>query len=266
MATPTPTARLPSSDDLTYELTAEYDGLSTELKKYFDTKQDDFLKKAKESHSRPANYETDRGEFLVNQQISNVNTYRTDVWNYLTNEFNSNTHTKYVNAKAIEQNRKTMERKKKELKKMEDEFNSFKSNSSTNNRQREIVLYEYHRRNDQLFIMKVISIVLLVCIILTVLIDVLLPYEVMYLSLIIFTGLLFYVIYYLYFKNLGRSKRYWDKYEFPNPPQDFDKIQSLSNVQIDDVDKKLDKSFDKYLDDCRKNPKSTTAPTPTFSA
>ena len=81
--------------------------LQPELKKYFDTKQDDFMKKSKDSYNPQANYETDRGSFLVNQQISNVNTYRSDVWNYLTDEFNKNTNTKFVNARAIEQNKKT---------------------------------------------------------------------------------------------------------------------------------------------------------------
>ena len=257
MATPRPTAQSP--DDLTYELTAEYDGLSAELKKYFDTKQDDFMKKSKKSYNPEANYETDRASFLVNQQITNVNTYRSDVWSYLTDEFNKNTNTKFVNARTVEQNKKTLNRKRKDLEKLKNQYDTFKSNSSTNGRQREIVLYEYNRRNDQLFIMKVISIVLLICIILTILIDRLLPYETIYMALIIFTGLLIYVIYYLYFKNLGRSKRYWDKYEFPKPPQNFDKVQSLSNFQISDIDKKIDKSLDKYLDECRKKP--TSAPT-----
>ena len=61
-----------------------------------------------------------------------------------------------------------------------------------------------------------------------------------------------YVTYYLFLKNLGRSKRYWDKYNFEKPPQDFDSVDSISPVQLEDVDKNIDANLDKYLDQCRK--------------
>ena len=268
MSTPTPTARSSGNinDEINYELKSEYDGLSSELKKYFDTKQSDFIKKAKASHNDPSSYTQDRGEFLINQQIDNVDSYRTEVWNYLTDEFNKNTKEKYLNAQTHSQNQKEIARKKKDLDDLTKKYNKFKSQNTTNYRQKEIVLYEYNRRNDQLFIMKVIGIVLLVCIIITILIDRLLPYESIYLVMLIFICLLIYVIYYLFLKDLGRSKRYWDKYNFAKPPQDFDSVKSISPVQLEDVDKAIDTNLDKYLDECRKPASTPTTPTtPTTS-
>ena len=56
----------------------------------------------------------------------------------------------------------------------------------------------------------------------------------------------------MYFKNLGRSKRTWDKYVFSKPAVDFDKVQHLTQTQIEDVDKQMDKELNKYLDDNNK--------------
>jgi hypothetical protein len=255
MSTPQPaTPTSNPADDLNFELKAEYDGLSNDLKKYFDTKQATFYDKSKSAHSSPDNYQQDRGEFLINQQIENINTYRSDVWNYLTEEFNKNTNEKYLNAKTHLQNQKDLARKKADLDKLIKKMNTFKSENNTNNRQKEIVLYEYNRRNDQYFILKIISLVLLVCIIITILINRFIPFDFVYFVLLIFMGLIVYIIYYLYIKNLGRSKRYWDKYEFVKPAQDFDTVQSLSNTQIESVDKSIDKNLDKYLDECRTKP------------
>ncbi len=258
MTTPAPTINM--SDDLNYELKSQYDGLSADIKKYFDTKEASFLNKSKSKYSPSTSYNNDRGEFLINQQIDNLDTYRTEVWNYLTNEFNKNTQEKYLNAKLQTQNKKDLEKKQKELNDLIKKQKNFSSLTSTNNRQREIVLYEYNRRNDQLFIMKIIAVVLLVCLIINILIlNELIPYEFIYLILVIFLGLIIYVIYYMYFKDLGRSKRHYDKYVFAKPVIDFDQVQSLTETQIEDVDKKMDKDLDKYLDD-------NSCPTPTSTS
>ena len=50
-------------------------------------------------------------------------------------------------------------------------FDELKDQKNTYGRQKEIALYEYNRRKDQLFIMKVIGIVLLICLVLTMLIN-----------------------------------------------------------------------------------------------
>ena len=257
----TPTPNINTGDDLNYELKSQYDGLSADIKKYFDTKDTNFRTRSKSGYNPPSNYNNDRGEFLINQQIDNIDTYRTQIWNYLTNEFNKNTQEKYLNAKMQNQHKKDIEKKKKELANLLKKYKQFNELNSTNNRQREIVLYEYNRRNDQLFIMKVITVTLLVCLIITGLINYVLPYEFIYLVLAIFVGLIIYVIYYMYFKNIGRSKRNWNKYVFKKPAIDFDKVQSLTETQIEDVDKKMDKELNKYLDD-NSCSKPTSKPTP----
>jgi hypothetical protein len=182
---------------------------------------------------------------------------------YLTNEFKKNTEEKYLNAKMRNQHNKDNEKKKKELNNLLKKHKNFNELNSTNNRQKEIVLYEYNRKNDQLFIMKIITVTLLVCLIITGLINYILPYEFIYLVLAIFIGLIIYVIYYMYFKNIGKSKRHWNKYVFSKPVVDFDRVQSLTETQIEDLDKKMDKELSKYLDDnsCSKS-KPTSNPTP----
>ena len=259
MTSITESAESPVSSELNNELINQYKGLNSEIKKYFDDRQNDFLNKSKTEYSNQDSYTKDRGEFLVNNKIDDLETHRRDVWEYLTNEFNKNTNDKYLNDQMMSQHKKDMARQRKNLKELTDKYNDLKDKNTTNNRQREIVLYEYNRRKDLLKIMKIISFALSICIILVLLTNEYLPYETVYLVLGIFVLLILYIIYYIYLKNPGRSRRQWDKYYFTQPDQDI-KVESAPNPDdFDNFDKKLDKDFDKYLDSC-KSPEETSAP------
>ena len=248
-----------TTPDLKNELIKQYSGLDSELKKYFDCRQTDFLSKSQSTYTVPESYSKDRGEFLVNNKIDDLETHRRDVWEYLTNEFNKNTNDKYLNAQMMSQHKKDMVRQRKNLKELTDKYNDLKDKNTTNNRQREIVLYEYNRRKDLLKIMKIISFALSICIILIVLTNEYLPYETVYVVLGIFILLILYIIYYIYFKNPGRSRRQWDKYYFTQP-EEIIKVDTIpDDFNYDNLDKKLDKDFDKYLDSCKSTPKMTTA-------
>jgi len=248
-----------TTPDLNNELIKQYSGLDGELKKYFDSRQTDFLSKSQSTYTVPDSYSKDRGEFLVNNKIEDLETHRREVWDYLTAEFNKNTKDKYLNAQMMSQHTKDMQRQRASLKELTDKYNGLKDKKSTYNRQREIALYEYNRRKDQLFIMKVISVGLSICIILVVLMNEFLPYETVYAVLGVFVLLILYIIYYIYFKNPGRSKRQWDKYYFTQPEQTI-KVETVADdFNYDNLDKKLDKDFDKYLDSCKSTPKMTTS-------
>ena len=89
--TPTPSSTPSISSEVDNELKSQYTGLSDDLKKYFDSRLKEFLEKSKGTYSDPSNYYKDRGEFLVDQQISNLENYRNQIWGYLKSEFNNNT-------------------------------------------------------------------------------------------------------------------------------------------------------------------------------
>ena len=91
MSTPSPT----QSSELDNQLKSQYEGLTAELKTYFDTKQKDFTETSKGAYIQPDNYYKDRGVFLVNNKIDDLDIRRKEIWDYLTNEFNSNTKDKY---------------------------------------------------------------------------------------------------------------------------------------------------------------------------
>ena len=252
--------------DLNNELINQYKGLDSELKKYFDSRQNDFADKSKSEYSSPDSYSKDRGEFLVNNKIDDLESHRRDVWDYLTNEFNKNTKDKYLNAQMISQHKKDMDRQRKSFKELNDKYKDLKDKNTTNNRQREIALYEFNRRRDQLFIMKVISFALSICIILVLLTNEYLPYETVYLVLSIFVLLILYIIYYIYLKNPGRSRRQWDKFYFTQPDNQIKVLSTPNPLDSDNFDKKLDTDFDKYLDTCKSPeeksiPSTTTMPT-----
>ena len=160
-ARPTPTSS--ANNEVDNELKSQYAGLSDDLKKYFDTRLQDFLEKSKDTYSDPNSYYKDRGEFLVSSQISNLENYRNQIWGYLTSEFKNNTNEKYLNAKTINQNQREITRKQKDLEDLQAKYNKFNSLKNIHNREKEIAIYELHRRNDQLYIMKVIGSVLLLC-------------------------------------------------------------------------------------------------------
>jgi hypothetical protein len=259
MTTPSPL----QSSELDNQLKAQYQGLTSELKSYFDTKQNEFVDSSKQSYSEPSSYFTDRGEFLVNNKIDDLDMRRREIWDFLTNEFNNNTREKYLNAQLMSQNKKDMARQKKSLEEYKKKYNDFNDKKNTFGRQKEIALYEYNRRKDQLFIMKVIGIVLIVCVVLTLLTNKYLPYETIYLVLLLFLLLILYIIYYIYFKNPGRSSRRWDHVYFKQPDQEISMKKIPDDFDYDKFDKKLDGEFNKYLDSCTStNTKNTVQSTP----
>jgi hypothetical protein len=257
-----------SSSELDAELKLQYQGLTDELKKYFDSRLTSFLSKEKDTYASSANYYKDRGDFLINQKIDDLDTHRSNVWNYLTTEFNQNTKDKYLNSLALSQNKRDVVRQEKNYEDLLKKYDENNDKSNVGKRQREIVQYEYNRRNDLLFIMRVIFVVLLICVLITALVNfTIIPYESIYLVLLLFFLLILYIIYYIYFKQPGRSKRYWDKIDFQSPDQPTFKSSSHKKGDkpkgnLDKLNKKLDTEFNKYLDASCKRPR----PTPTPSA
>ncbi len=254
MTTPAPTET--SVSDLDKELLIQYDGLSDNLKKYFDKRQKDFLNESKNNYENPGNYTTDRNRFILNNKIESLENRRKEVWDYLVNEFNSNTKDKYLNAKMMSQNKKDMSYQKKTLDDLQEKYNSSKDKNSTYGRQREIALYDYNHRLDQLFLMKIIGGILILCLILAILIrNETLPSEVTYVVLTLFGFLVLYTVYHVYLKTPNRSRRQWDKYYFKQPDL---KVKSDSSTidpdfDYDKFDKKIDGEFSKYLDTCKPN-------------
>jgi hypothetical protein len=261
--TPNPTF----SSDLDAELKLQYQGLTDELKRYFDSRLTTFLNNEKGKYSPSSNYYKDRGDFLINQKIDDLDTHRSNVWNYLTAEFNQNTKDKYLNALALSQNKRDVVRQQKTYDDMMKKYDENNNKSNVGKRQREIVQYEYNRRNDLLFIMQVIFFTLVICVFITALVNFnSIPYEGIYLVLLIFILLIIYIIYYIYFKAPGRSKRYWDKVDYPSPDTPSLKSSAYKKGDkpkgnLDKLNKKLDTEFNKYLDASCKRPRNTSAPT-----
>ncbi len=254
MTTPTPTST-PTSD-LDRELILQYNGLSNDLKNYFDQRQQDFLNQSKNNYDNPDNYYSDRNRFLLNNRIESLEERRKEVWDYLISEFNTNTDDKYLNARMMSQNKKDMTYQREKLNDLQEKYNSVKDKNSTYGRQREIALYDYNHRLSQIYIMKVIGIVLIICLILTYLIkNEIVPSVVSYVVLVLFALLVFYTIYHVYLKTPNRSRRQWDKYYFKQPDLESktDSSKVDANFDYDKFDKKIDGEFDKYLDTCKSN-------------
>jgi hypothetical protein len=252
MTTPTPTET--SVSDLERELIIQYDGLSDDLKDYFDKRQQDFLNESQNNYDKPDNYTNDRNRFILNNKIESLETRRKETWDYLVSEFNNNTNDKFLNAKMMSQNKKDMSYQKKTLTDLEEKYNGLKDKNSTYNRQREIALYDYNYRLNQLFLMKVIGGVLILCLILAILIrKEMLPSQVSYGVLALFGLLVMYTIYYVYLKVPNRSRRQWDKYYFkqPDTKNKTDEAKLDADFDYDKFDKKIDGEFGKYLDTCK---------------
>jgi hypothetical protein len=261
--TPTPV------NNLEAELKQQYQGLTDEVKAYFDKQEADFQSQSKSNYPNPDSFTKDRAKFLIKKKIDDLDTHRREIWNYLTSEFNRNTYDKSLNAKLMNQNKNDITRNQKEYQKYLDKLENAKGTASTTSRLKEIELYQLNKRKNQVLLMKIISLSLLACLFLSVaILNEILPKETLFLIILIFAGLICYVIYYLYIKNPGRNNRYWDKYYFEQP---VDVIQKDSHkdddINYDKLDKDLDKEFHKYIDACatKKSPENkidTTKLTP----
>jgi hypothetical protein len=243
----------PFENDIDTQLTSEYMYINSKAKTYFNTRMDD-IKKKKQENNPDYNFYNDAVETLASNNIDDLEVHREKVWNYLKNEFNQNTKEKSDNARMIGMMKKDIKNYHENLDKFNNDFDDFSNQRYTSNRQKEIVKYQYDKRTDQLFLMKVIGLTLTGCLILVVLINRLLPYETIYVVFILLGLLILYIIYYTFLRNPARSRREWNKnyYEQPVISDDIKEQTRISPSKYDEVNKKLDKEFDKYIDTCSK--------------
>lgn len=243
------------NNNLDTELKQQYQGLTDDVKAYYDKQQADFLAESKSKYPDKDSFYQDRGKFLIRKKIDDLDSHRREVWTYLTSEFDRNTQDKNLNAKMMSQNKKDMLRHQKDFEKYQKKLEEASSDQHTSNRIREIELYELNRRKSQVFLMKIIALTMLACLVLTVCLQQnLLPSQTTYAVMAIFVGMILYVIFYLYFKNPGRSRRTWDKYYFEQPVEEIQKDLNLDEINYDKLDKDLDKEFLKYMDSCAAKP------------
>jgi|UniRef100_A0A6C0ECC9 hypothetical protein len=267
--TPSPVNSVNSINSLELELKQQYQGLTDEVKAYFDKQEAEFVAQSKSSYQNPDSFAQDRAKFLIKKKIDDLDTHRREIWTYLTAEFNRNTYDKSLNAKMMSQNKNDTARNQKTYQKYLDKLEDAKGNTDTTKRLREIELYELNRRKDQVFLMKIISLTLLVCLFLSFgILNEVLPMETVFVVILIFGGLIGYVIYYVYIKNSDRSRRNWDKYYFEQPTDTIKKDSNvIEDINYDKLDKDLDGEFHKYIDACatKKSPETkidTTKLTP----
>jgi len=252
-ATPSP------NNNLNNELITQYQGLTDDVKAYFDQQQSTFLAESKSKHPDKNSFYQDRGKFIIRKKIDDLDSHRREIWSYLTSEFNRNTQDKNLNAKMMSQNKNDATRNEKELGKYQKKLEEVKGSQTTNNRLREIELYELNRRKSQIYLMKIVVFSLMLCSALTAGVDQnLLPRETIYFIFLLFCGLLCYIIYYMYLKNPGRSRRNWSKYYFDQPVEEIQKNLDVDEINYDKLDQDLDKEFHKYMDSCAAKPTDKT--------
>jgi hypothetical protein len=246
---------VPQNSELTLEdqLMSQYQGLTNDIKNYYDQQEAEFRSK---SDVVPE----DRIDYLITNKVGNLEGQRKAIWRTLQDEFNQNTKDKHLNAKVMARNKKTLCSLNANLKKKQAELKELQDQNQTSLRHVEGYLYHNKSTDHVIYVMQVSAVILL----LSSLILALAQYGLVGAQVAgyAFWGLLLvilcFMIYQFYIKRPNRDRQYYDKNVYQSPPTTTKAPVASDKVDYDTLDQKLDKEFDKYTknkcQDTKKSP------------
>lgn len=238
MTEPTPM----SENTLENQLMSQYQGLTDDIKNYYDQQEADFRAK---SDVLPE----DRVDYLITNKVGNLEGQRKAIWKTLQDEFNQNTKDKHLNAKMMSRNKKTLCNLNDNLKKKQTELKELQDKNQTSMRHVEGYLYHNKSTDHVIYVIQVSSVILLI----SSLFLALAQYGIIgsqgagyffWGSLLI---ILSFAIYQFYLSRPNQDRQDYDKFIYESPATTSTEPPVASdNIDYDTLDQKLDKELDKY--------------------
>lgn len=171
-------------------------------------------------------------------KIQNLNEKKEIIWNYLINEYNLNTHITDSNNKVISKNEKLIKNQKEKIKKNKEISDSLDNFNSTKKRNIEINVYKFKKMERELKMLKLAAIILLIAFIPLILGKIKVISGKIGISIygIIILLAIIYIIYFLFFADIGRDEQKWDEINFRKPDKNSPTQNKLLN-QMSAADK-----------------------------
>lgn len=239
-------------------LKQQYDELVKTIKIKYDEQQKIFQQMASTDY-QGKDYNEDRINHLINENVNNLKQQRDDIWKYLTTIYNKNTQQTYRNLKNIKNNQKYIEENKIKKEELKTKFGDLKNENNAN---KKLILHNmYHHKEiyNKTYVQFIMMLALVTCIIIMYLTaNNIINSGVGYGSVIMIAIIaIFYTVYRIYIYRMNRDKFQWHKtqYERIDPVQENNSSNSSNSGTIDGIDYEvLDKQakleFSKEKESC----------------
>jgi hypothetical protein len=249
---------LEAVDGALAELKSQYDDLVKTIQTKYDEQQQIFQKMASSDYQGD-DYNADRINHLIEENVNNLKQQRDNIWKYLTNVYNKNTQQTYRNLKSMKSNEKHIEinkQKKEELK------NKLIDLQGDNNRQKKLIKYNmYHHKTvyNKFYGQFILMIALVFCVGMMYLTEHnYVSSMVGYGSIIIVAIIaILYNIYLIYIHRMNRDKFQWHKTTYsridPSQETNDNNVDNEGDVNYAELDKQAKTEFAKHKQSCSKN-------------
>lgn len=250
--------------DASLNLQNDYLKLAQEIQKTINKNDSMFQELQKQSYPSQSTYESDLKNYKINQEINNVDETRKELWNVLNKKYQDNTNLikhYYTEITKIDQ---VMEDQINEKNDLLEEINNMKNKNQNLVADYQKYKYEISKHKYFMFMYRVLlffqvlSSVFLICGIM----NIINKNTVFVIITIIFTGLLFYMFYYIFMLGSDRDQFYWDKSKVSDKlinqqssSAQETKKRRLSRKELENQKEKaeLDSKISKIVEDSKSN-------------
>lgn len=164
-------------------------------------------------------------------KINSLNEKKEIIWNYLINEYNLNTQITDSNNKVISKNEKLIKNQKEKISKNKEVLDSLGNFNSTKKRNIEINVYKFKKMETELNLLKIVTISLLIFFVPLILgkMKILSKNISVIIYVVLLIAIIIYIVYNLYFANIGRDEQKWDEINFNKPDKNSPTQNKLLN-------------------------------------
>lgn len=196
----------------------DYENLVNEIKNTIQKNNTLFQQIQQSNYPNAGNYQSDLINYKIDVKVNDLKNTRQEIWDFINKKYNENTKLKKFYFDEIRKADEFLEIQINDLNELQKQLTISKSHDSSTNEQIKQNKYKLHSEEyyKKLYI---ILIIIQICILIILYLSFIELFPVgtgLILTLIIIFFTLLYVIYYVFYRNIGRSKKSWDKWEHNN--------------------------------------------------
>ena len=196
----------------------DYENLVKEIKNTIDKNNQLFQQIQKSNYPNAGSYQSDLINYKIDVKVNDLKNTRQEIWDFINKKYNENTKLKKFYFDEIRKADEFLKIQINDLQELQKQYTISESNDSSANekiKQDKFIFLRTQYYNKLYITLFIIQIILLIILFLGYL-EILPVITSLVICLIIVIFTLLYIGYFVLYKNLGRSKRSWDKKEHNN--------------------------------------------------
>lgn len=201
-----------------YSQNTDYDNLVKEIKNTIDKNNQLFQQIQQSNYPNAGSYQSDLINYKIDVKVNDLKNTRQEIWDFINKKYNENTKLKKFYFDEIRKADQFLKIQINDLQELQKQFTISQSNDSSANekiKQDKFIFMRTQYYNKFYLTLFIVQILILAILFLSYL-DILSVVTCLVICLFIVIFTLLYIGYFVLYKNLGRSKKSWDKKEHNN--------------------------------------------------